>query len=254
MPGHADGARPVPRRDLADPVRPERSVDLLLHDVQLRRVPREDHARRHDGDADLHRAEPEPAGAVGPRGHPLRARRGGAAERQDARLPRRGLGRGRRHAADGRRLEAVADGRRRRRDGERELDAAVEQDGRHARLQLVRLLPEPVLVRHAGRVAARTAGRGLARRRHAVPGAAVAHGAATARTAARSCARSTAACSSRTRPATRGTSSSTSIRTSTRSRSRRAGSRSSPPTAASRARAATTWTSRPTATRATSRA
>ena len=137
-------------------------------------------------------------------------------------------------------------------DGERELDAAVEQDGRHARLQLVRLLPEPVLLRHAGRVAARAAGRGLARRRHAVPGAPVAHGAATARTDARSCAPSTAAFSSRTRRATRGTSSSTSIRTSTRSRSRRAGSRSSPPTAASRARAGTTWTSRPTATRATS--
>ena len=51
---------------------------LLLHDVQLRRVPREDHAGRHDGHADLHRAEPEPAGAVGPRRHPLRARRGGA--------------------------------------------------------------------------------------------------------------------------------------------------------------------------------
>ena len=122
-------------------------------------------------------------------------------------------------------------------DGQRELDAAVQQDGRHARLQLVRLLPEPVLVRHAGRVAARAAGRGLARRRHAVPGAAVAHGALPLE-------RPRGHALGRRRRAVHGldrrrdgTSSSTSIRTSTRSRSRRAGSRSSPPTAASRARA-----------------
>src|SRR4051812_18916318 len=58
--------------------------------------------------------------------------------------------------------------------GVRTGEAPLQQDGRHARLQLVRLLPEPVLVRHAGRVAARTAGRGLARRRDAVPGTALA--------------------------------------------------------------------------------
>src|SRR6476659_5939577 len=101
------------------------------------------HAVRCAVDAYLHRR----ARSGRPR-YPLPALRHEPRQRQDARLPRRGLERGRRARRARRRLEALPHRRRRGRDLERELDPALEQRRRDTRLQLVRLLPHAVLVRH----------------------------------------------------------------------------------------------------------
>ncbi len=100
--------------------------------------------------------------------HPVRGRRREARERQDAPVRLRGRQRGRQRRRRRVRRGVVRPPHRRRAGRVADVHEALEQHRRDARLQLVRHLCPAVLVRHADRVAAGQAQRGLDRRPNAV--------------------------------------------------------------------------------------